>query len=232
MNGDVPVSESNLDDKMNYGMALLNDAPCGPEATIVATGLGRSGTTMLARIMEEAGLEMGKKLTTSTREIKRLQSFIKTKERLTFKSFCKKQSRLTPKWGFKLPSFRYVMREYESSIFSPRFVVIFRDILSISLRRNISQGDELLPAMRFAIQDYLRLLEQVQKVKSPVLLISYEKSLQYPERTVAAMLDFMGISLTEERIAEIAKSAVHNANPDYLLLRSSSKEAPDGKSEN
>ena len=124
------------------------------------------------------------------------------------------------------------MREYESSIFSPRFVVIFRDILSISLRRNISQGDELLPAMRFAIQDYLRLLEQVQKVKSPVLLISYEKSLQYPERTVAAMLDFMGISLTEERIAEIAKSAVHNANPDYLLLRSSSKEAPDGKSEN
>jgi hypothetical protein len=217
------MSVSNLEDKLNYGMAKLNDAPCGAEATIVATGLGRSGTTMLARIMEESGLAMGKKLTTNTREIKRLQVLVKANDRLAFKSYCKKQSRLTPKWGFKLPAFRNVTRTYEGSMVNPRYIVIFRDVLSIGIRSKIVHQTDLLSLMRVAIQDYLITLRQVEALRSPVLLISYEKALHFPERTVATMAEFMGINLSEDRILRIAEVAVRNADPDYLLYRTTAQ---------
>jgi hypothetical protein len=221
------MNEGSLEDRLNYGIAVLNDKPCGAEATIVATGLGRSGTTMLARIMEESGLEMGKKLTTNTREVKRLQTMVKANDRLAFKSFCKKQSRLTPKWGFKLPGFRSVMRSYESSMSNPRFVIIFRDVLSISIRNGIAVGSELLPNMLFSMRDYLLLLNQVTALKSPVLLISYEKALHYPDRTVAAMAEFMGLTLSERQIAKIAEIAVLNADPDYLFHRTGAQRRRD-----
>ncbi len=226
--GDKLTSESEFDDKLNYGIVLLNDAPCEAEATIVATGVGRSGTTMLARIMEESGLEMGKNLTTNTREIKRLQVIVKSNERLVLKSFCKKQSRLTPKWGFKLPAFRNVMRAYEGSMLKPRFIVIFRDVLSISIRSNIAHGNELLSSMRMVIEDYAVTLRQIEELRSPVLLIAYEKALQYPERTVAAVVQFMGLNLSEERIAKIAVIAIRNADPDYLYQHTSAQREIDG----
>lgn len=213
------MTGGNLEESVNYGMAVLNDAPCGPEATIVATGLGRSGTTMLARIMEESGLEMGERLTGNTREYKELQVMIKSGDHLAFENFCKAQSRKTPKWGFKVPAFRNRMAAYEVSMMQPRFIVIFRDILAISLRNNIAIGTELMSAIGNALKGYSVLLDNIAKLKSPVLMISYEKALQFPERTVAEMTGFMGLTLSQARIAEIAGIAVHNSDPSYLLHR-------------
>lgn len=222
-----------VEDKLNYGMAVLNDAPCGVEATIVATGLGRSGTTMLARIMEESGLEMGERLTGNTREYKELQVIIKGDDRLAFESFCKTQSGKTPKWGFKVPAFRNRMAAYEGCMTHPRFIVIFRDMLAISLRNNISIGTELMSSIGNTLKGYSLMLDNIGRLKSPILLISYEKALQFPERTVAELTGFMGFTLSEARIAEIAEIAVRNSDPNYLIHRAPLEiavDAPAGES--
>jgi hypothetical protein len=45
--------------RTNTGCWVLRPAPLPAEATMVVTGLGRSGTTMIARVLSELGIFIG-----------------------------------------------------------------------------------------------------------------------------------------------------------------------------
>lgn len=82
MNADAP-------DITNYGLHVLNAAPCPEQATFFAFGLGRSGTTMLSRTMAELDIYMGERITPQTNEDKDIQLVIKAGDMKAFKAICR-----------------------------------------------------------------------------------------------------------------------------------------------
>lgn len=185
------------------------------KTTIVATGVGRSGTTMLARVMAGIGVDVGKNLTPETREDKGLQVAVKNDDAVAFEEICRRYDARRKKWGFKCPPIRSRIVKYNNIMRNPRYVIVFRDLVAIGARNNLAAGGDFLQTMHISALSYLTVIEQLQAVKAPALLISYEKALQYPERMVSAMAEFCGQDLNGERIAEIAAEAVIGSDAKY-----------------
>jgi hypothetical protein len=216
---DEDAVEQAADGLTNYGTTVLNDAPCGAVATIAATGMGRSGTTMVSRVMDAAGIFMGTRLTPMSHEDKVIQQLIKNRDLTAFEAECRSRDARAEKWGFKVPALRSNLVACEAILRNPRFIVTFRDLLAIGLRNNMAVGTELIEGMRSALRGYGVLLDQVTAVKAPVLMISYEKALQYPERIVSEIARFSGIALDQQACRRIAQANVRNADGRYLGRR-------------
>jgi hypothetical protein len=201
---------------LNLGTAVLNENGLVSPSTIAATGMGRSGTTMISRTLSAIGIDMGTALTPRTNEDKPLQLAIKAGDLDAFAARCRDRDAAAPVWGFKVPALRGAMSLYEPVMRNPRFIVTFRDVLAVSLRNNIALGSDLLPALEASARGYVALVEQVARLTAPVLLVSYEKALQHPERTVSTIAAFCGRPLAAAEAAAIAADVVVNGDDRYL----------------
>ena len=210
--GDAPLRT----ERLNYGLALLNPAPIGETATIIATGLGRSGTTMVARVMAALGVAMSPDTSARTAEDKKILATVKERDFAEFTALCRQRDALTSRWGFKCPALRNVMLKWEPAIRQPRYIIVFRDLLAIALRNQISLGQDLSIALQSASKSYAQLLQQLERMTAPALLISYEKALQYPVRTVLGIADFCGIEVDETQAVQVASQCIVNGDPNYL----------------
>ncbi len=199
----------------NYGIAALNDAPCGDTATIAVTGLGRSGTTMLSRTLLALDLPMGDNLTPQSAEDKKIQLLIKERDFDGFAELCRARDADHPIWGFKCPALRGSLGTSVQQMRNPRVILVFRDIVAISQRNALSVDANLPRAMEQAAQDYVKLVRQAQKLSAPVLLVSYEKALQYPQMLVQSIGAFCGLSVSDAKAQDIAASTIVNADPRY-----------------
>lgn len=201
---------------LNQGLTVLNARPIGGTATVAATGLGRSGTTMLARVMQALGLPMGDHLDPQTAEDRQLLTAIKDKDFTAFRALCRQRDEAAPVWGFKCPALRHFMVECEGAMRDPRFIVVFRDVLAIGLRNRIAIASEVVEGLRGAVNGYTRLLPQLEKVQAPVLLISYEKALMHPHRTASAIAEFCGLNPDPTTIDMVAAAVIMDSDPQYL----------------
>lgn len=199
----------------NYGIAALNDAPCGDTATIAVTGLGRSGTTMLSRTLLALDLPMGDNLTPQSAEDKKIQLLIKERVFDGFRALCRTRDASDPIWAFKCPALRGSLVSSVSMMRNPRVILVFRDILAISQRNAMSVDAHLPKAIEQAAQDYVKLVRQARKLSVPVLLVSYEKALQYPQMLVQSIGTFCGLAVCDERARKIAAFTIVNADPRY-----------------
>ncbi|MEX0409752.1 sulfotransferase [Aquibium sp. LZ166] len=170
---------------------------------------------MIARIFSDLGLDMGHHVTANTSEDKRIRTFAKDADLGGFESYCRDRDALADTWAFKVPAFRTRINEFSSVMRNPRFVITFRDILAVTVRNQIAIGVEFMDALRQAAKGYSTLVEQVSKVNCPILLISYEKSLQYPRETVSAIAEFCGVKLTTEEVIRLAERNIINGDPRY-----------------
>lgn len=202
---------------INPGIWLHNPAPCPDQATIATTGLGRSGTTMVARVLSELGIFMGQQVTFETQEDKEFQTLVKAKNIDGFAALCRSRDVAHARWGLKVPALRSDLNTFASCMRNPRLIVTFRDALAVALRNTMSMGGETATALAGTARDYLVLARRVADYQGPVLAISYEKSLQFPKETASAVAEFCGLA-PDERTVNRAASAIQNSDPRYLGL--------------
>ena len=202
--------------KENSGTRIINDAPIQTHATIAATGLGRSGTTMLARILHGIGLEMGPYCHPNTSDDKQIQKAMRKFDWGRFEEICRERDSQFDIWAFKDPKIRDELPRAAALMRNPRLIVTFRDLLAVSLRNEISASTEIWNAMRLALKGYTLLVEQLRNLTCPTLMLSYEKCLVRPEETVRIIADFCGRSLSDEDIGRIARTAIRDSDPKYL----------------
>src|SRR5690554_2183360 len=71
--------------------------------TIIVCGLQRSGTTMLAMLLEELGVYIGERLSDTEREDQDAYRALESPQARKLIEFCERRNREHPVWGFKWP---------------------------------------------------------------------------------------------------------------------------------
>lgn len=201
---------------LNPGYAHLAQAPIGQHATFVATGLGRSGTTMIARILLELGIPMGTALGQQTAEDKEFIATLKANDTERFRALCRVRDESYDRWGFKAPVVRSRLEWVLPETRSPRLVIVFRDILAIALRNNITYGGDIALDLKRGVKGYQNLVDTVLRLNVPTLLISYEKALMAPEECISAVASFTGKEISDDERRDIARETIRASDPRYL----------------
>ena len=74
-------------------------------------------------------------------------------------------------------------------------IVVFRDLLAITGRRQVSRHSPMLQEMTTAIREHQRLVRFIGSIDAPTLLISYEKALLDPTQLVSQLDRFLDLTL-------------------------------------
>ena len=191
----------NSEDHNNTGFWALHspDKQAHTGSTVVITGLGRSGTSMLAQTLQTAGLPIGNELAIGTYEDQTLAQLLRRNQRGELLRLIKERNRCHDQWGLKLPSHLVLQARFLKLLRDPVFVVIFRDSLAIAGRRSISRGDALLHELLEIQKESHRMIKQITSSRLPALLISYEKALLSPGSLIDSLDRFLGLSLDQKQ---------------------------------
>lgn len=164
---------------------------------ILVAGLPYSGTTMLVDILEALGVHMGESehLDTNTGE-DRLMAYT---EGNAFAAERTRRDGLYPLWGYKDP-YAYRKNNYTLSL-SDKVIVIFRD--PIAMRRH---GSVTFNDLQIKIDDIVKAYTWATNNSS--LMLSYEKTVLFPERTIRQLASFIGVEVSDDSVKQIAATIV------------------------
>jgi hypothetical protein len=155
--------------------------------TFIVTGLHRSGTSLVAAILRQAGLFIGTAINDIVYEDEEIASVLASGNVGALKRIISERDANYRSWGFKLPMLCL-------DLFSnPHVIVTFRDPVSMSVRASLSEYREATHALREVMHDLNALIAFIDGLRCPSLLLSYEKALTFPQDFVVAITGFCGI---------------------------------------
>ena len=202
-------------DLKNYGLLQLNGQPEARERTVIVLGVARSGTSMLANILVQLGLFMGERRDGIVFEDVDLAEAFEQGNLDQARSIIDRRNQSHASWGWKRPeAFKY-LAPHLSAFRNPCLIVTIRDILAIGLRNVISTGLEPEVALKDAQARYAALLQFLDQVSIPTLLISYEKALLNAPAVIERIAEFAGLNPSPFSL-RAALESIELDRPEYL----------------
>lgn len=178
----------------NDGILILNPLPHRENEVIVVTGVGRSGTSMVARVLQAAGLHMGDDMDDVVFEDRQMAAHIDSGNPEELREAIEHRSRVRARWGFKKPGLHSNACWDGSRVPNLRMVIIVRDPVALGLRA--AKADQKPPseAIREAVQWMTAETEFAFAQTCPLMLISYEKAITKPARFLEGLFKFTGVT--------------------------------------
>ncbi len=177
------------------------------ERTLIVSGVARSGTSMVARVLHAVGVPMGERLDGVVFED---HEFVEMFSRPTVDGealgrLIQDRDRAHRVWGFKRPHLHRYGPEVISRFRNPHLIVTLRDPAAIAERNAIAEHVDVRTALSMAADDLREMVRFTQDLPCPVLLISYEKAVRHPDRFVERLLEFCGLSVTPAWCDQLAR---------------------------
>ncbi len=210
---------------VNLGVLQLHKSFAEPASldqpiTIIISGVGRSGTSMTASVISALGVPMGQTNNQAVFEDKEFIAALLYFNYDLLLTLIRKRDATEPRWGFKFPSLQNHLLPPQIERFrNPHLIVVMRDLVAVASRSSMSdpeQSDSVQAFLNVSKQTY-DMAHFVEKVECPVLLLSYEKFIAFPESAINAIAKFCGIALDEDKRRH-ALLAVEPNNPQYIKL--------------
>ncbi len=173
----------------NTGFTVLNgDAADLAYKTVLVLGIGRGGTSMVAGVLAKLGVYMGEQLSSRYQDSMLLDCINRNDKRQAKKIIHERNGKY-PVWGVK----KLRLWRWDKLFREPVYVVIFRDIFATANRRVTLFNIELLTEMFKIVGLNFLLLVFLRLSKRPILIVSYEKALLFPEDFVTGLSLFLGL---------------------------------------
>ena len=185
--------------------------------TLVVTGVARSGTSMVARVLDGAGVFMGKHLDDVVFEDLDFATLFSQAsiDHDVLTRMLRDRNRAYPVWGFKRPHL-HMHREARIGLFrNPSVIVMVRDPVAVAERNAIAEQLDVVQTLSMATLDLQQMMQFVEALTCPVLLVSYEKALRQPDSFVARLLEFCGLDVPVAKQARLT-ALVEPDRPAYI----------------
>ena len=221
-----PMDQGNL---LNTG--IIASAPYGGRArreqakrTFIVTGIARSGTSLIASLLKEAGVFMGAFLHNIVNEDAQILELLRRRDLNTLKVLIRDRNVEHIQWGFKVPNLHAYLKHTELTMFrNPYLVVIYRDPVAVAVRNALSEHYSELDALVNSANAMHSMAQFARRAECPVLLLSYEKALSLPNTIIERILEFCGLSLDDAERARLLMQVQPN-RPEYLAASTSNFE--------
>jgi hypothetical protein len=212
---------------LNLGaLTLRAPAAAGPTTpgprtiTVIATGVGRSGTSMVAQVLDAIGIPMGNTENLPVHEDKDFLHALLYFDFHRLTTLIDARNEASPRWGFKFPSLQnHLLAPQLAKFRNPYLIVVMRDPVAIATRALVSDPESASPVATLTnvTRQVSDLIALVERADCPALLLSYEKFLAFPEQTIKAIASFCRITPLPAQLAAARQAVVPN-NPEYIEL--------------
>ena len=164
----------------------------GPR-TILCTGLGRSGTSAVASLLEYLGVWLGVPENSRNRENKVLIRALREGPEEA-KQVIAGYNAQYPVWGFKMPAARGSLSDLLPLFRNPLVIVPHRDVVGRLSRQSISGSQQsTFENLRRAVIQQRRLLEALEPIVIPQLHLSFGLLTDAPDEAVKIIAEFVGL---------------------------------------
>ena len=216
---------SAADDLLNKGFIVTHPDRNGGDVnslargrTIIVTGLRRSGTSLVAAMLRQAGIFMGSDINDSVHEDEEIARVLTSGDKKALRRLIRDRDVNYRTWGFKSPMLgRDLQPERISQFNNPHVIVPFRDPVAISLRNSLSEYQEPMQALQDSLRDLAARMSFVAKLACPGLLLSYEKILTLPGDLVDAITRFCGLPDNDALRSQLI-GLIEPNRPSYIAV--------------
>jgi hypothetical protein len=172
--------------------------------TFIVTGLHRSGTSLVASILQQAGLFIGDDINDIVFEDEVITGVLASGDTATLHRIIGERNANHRSWGFKYPMLCHALGPDQLSQFDhPRLIVTFRDPVAMAVRTALSEYQDPMRSLREVAADQNAMLAFVDQLACPSLLLSYEKALTFPPDFVDTIIRFCDLPHTAESRARL-----------------------------
>ncbi len=188
--------------------------------TVVVSGVGRSGTSAVAKVLHTLGVPMGNTNNLAVHEDQDFLHALLFFDQARVIQLIGDRNEKYHRWGFKFPSLQnHLLPPQLSQFRAPHLILVMRDPVATANRAFSSDTEvnSIVDAFLNVTRQVTDLVNFMQKVECPTLLISYEKLLAFPDQTIDSIARFCGITLTPETHV-LARQAIVPNNPQYIDL--------------
>ncbi|CDT39247.1 hypothetical protein VCR4J2_500113 [Vibrio coralliirubri] len=183
--------------------------------TFIVVGVARGGTSIVAGALCKLGLPMAN-ATPPVFEDLRLSLAFEKQSKEKFEDVIADYNEKYDSWGWKRPSSLNALSRISRKVRNAHFIFVFRDMLSIANRNNLSMNQEVGKGLLSSLDDYRKIIKFITKTNMPSLLVSSDKVLKNKDSFLNALVDFSGLEVTMEKLEE-AKSFISDEPKDYLI---------------
>jgi hypothetical protein len=210
-------------DLVNKGVIHLHRDPDGKagrgarKRTLVVSGIARSGTSMIARVLSRAGVYMGENLDDVVFEDSAFALMLETGsyDPSALARVVSARNAAYPVWGFKRPHLHQHGPDIVDSLRNPRVVLTVRDPVAIAERNAIAEQYDAVGGLDAAVTDLRDMLAFANRLRCPVLLVSYEKAVSMPEVFLDELLQFCGLVVPAAKREDLLRVVEPN-RPEYI----------------
>ncbi|WP_319496825.1 sulfotransferase [uncultured Cohaesibacter sp.] len=201
---------------INDGLFITKSVKATPQGTIIVLGVARSGTSMIAAVLQKLGVFMGSEARSSVVEDVRLSKAMENGSAKDIKAVIAAYNEEHDVWAFKRPEAFVYLKKYLSLFRNPRVVVVFRDPVAIAMRNQISMHMEFLDQLERSAKKTHELVGFVKSLDCPTMVVSYEKALYNPDHFIEKLVEFTGLQC-DEAVRKDALAVVENGPEQYLM---------------
>jgi len=161
------------------------------EKTLIVVGVARGGTSLVAGTLDKLGIFTGEMSREPVFEDVKLATKFENRD---FKSVKKiiEEYNLHDTWLFKRPSSINYLNEIDTLVRNPIYLIIFKDIFSVSNRNSISMKMDVVGGLRRAYSDYEKILNFIETSSPNAFLLSYEKIMSNKDFFIDTMIELTG----------------------------------------
>jgi hypothetical protein len=204
-----------IGDLVNKGF-ILNHPSDEPGRTFIVTGLHRSGTSLVASILHQAGVFIGSEFNSAIYEDEEITQVLAAKRLDVLQTIIGQRNATHARWGFKCPMLCETLGPHHLDLFDrPRLIITFRDPVAIAIRTSLSEYRQPMRTLHDTMIQQAELMDFLEKVECPSLLLSYEKALAFPQEIIDAILGFCDIALSA-MLRDRLLSLVEPNRPQYI----------------
>ena len=203
--------------------------------TFIVFGVPRGGTTMVARVVESLGVNLGSDLPANYEDTDFNFDFLPKDLKKSRPALIEQLSKVIDQrnqdldvWGWKYPRAAIYLIPLLKKLRNPHLICVMRDPISSGIRnmkraqkihkKSLSKAD-FVPESNCAdipsriitqhLEIQLKNMRTIQQASCPSFLCSYEKAIMNTDDFVREMAEFLDVSSTEQQIQD----AIHQVKP-------------------
>jgi hypothetical protein len=191
--------KSNLESEVRNGTTITlfeDNSTTDEKKTFIIFGIGRGGTTMVAGVAKLCGLDIGQDLPVNMEDNDfNLQVLAKKgieKPIPYIIDALEQRNKTMDIWGWKFPRAIAYLDSIRQHIINPHLILVSRDPIATAAREILS-GTPKIKAIEIVLRLQLRNMELVKNWQAPSLIVSYERSIAYPEQFITDLCLFTGL---------------------------------------